>query len=150
MSEDRDPLPGPEEDTTVQEVLEGAHLLTSISDAAAILGDVEAVAAITEPLDGIFSVALMALAGWRALQTPHRTLAYQGYTYGLLRACAGMADPTPNRGWPDPADVDNDYTDFDRAVAKAKADAQDTKLCNQILLAMAKFGPQKVLCFFAD
>ena len=100
---------------------------------------------VVEPLDGILTVVSMALNVWRALETPHRTLAYQGYSYGLLRACAGMSDPQPNSGWPDPADVENDHSDFNNAVAKAKTDAQNAKLRNQILLAMAKFGPGTVL-----
>jgi hypothetical protein len=138
---------GPDEDkaTRVHDVLEGIELLTNVTEAAAILADVEAVLVVVEPLDGVLAVVGMILGTWRALETPHRTLAYQGYSYGLLRACAGMDDPQPNSGWPDPGDVENDYSDFNNAVAKAKTDAQDAKLRNQILLAMAKFGPGKVL-----
>jgi hypothetical protein len=138
---------GPDEDTAtrVHNVLEGVEGLTTLADASAILADIEAVEVIAEPLDGVLSVVGMILGTWEALQTPHRTLAYQGYSYGLLRCCAGMPDPTPNSGWPDPADVENDYSDFNSAVAKAKQDAQNTKLRNQLLLAMAKFGPGQVL-----
>ncbi|MBV9509769.1 MAG: hypothetical protein JO303_05760 [Caulobacteraceae bacterium] len=137
----------PDEDTAtrVHNVLEGVEGLTSVTDAAAILADVEAVEVVAEPLDGVLAVVGMMLGVWEALETPHRTLAYQGYSYGLLRRCAGMSDPTPNPGWPDPADIENDYSDFNSALAKAKSDAQDTKLRNQILLAMAKFGAQEVL-----
>jgi hypothetical protein len=147
MSDAPDTKSGPDEDTATRarNVLEGVEGLTSVSEAAAIIADVEAIEVIAEPLDGILAVVGMALGVWEALQTPHRTLAYQGYAYGLLRSCAGMADPTRNLGWPDPADVQNDYSDFDQAVVKAKTDAQNTKLRNQILLAMAKFGPQLVL-----
>lgn len=146
VADDTTAVSGPDDRAkTAQEVLDGIHGLTSVADAAAILADCEAIGVIAEPLDGILAVAVMILGVWRALETPHRTLAYQGYAYGLLRACAGMTDPTPNKGWPDPGDVDNDYSDFDKAVAKAKTDAQDTKLCNRILLAMAKFGEGKVL-----
>lgn len=145
--DDTTDVTGPDEDTTtrVHNVLEGVEGLTTVTEAAAILADVEAVLTVVEPLDGVLAVVSMILGVWEALETPHRTLAYQGYSYGLLRACAGMSDPKPNPGWPDPSDVDNDYSDFNEAVAKAKKDAQNTKLRNQILLAMAKFGPGKVL-----
>jgi hypothetical protein len=147
MADDTATVSGPDQDTAarVHDVLEGVEALTTITEAAAILADVEAVAVVVEPLDGVIAVVGMALGVWHALQTPHRTLAYQGYSYGLLRACAGMSDPQPNSGWPDPADVENDYSDFNNALAKAKTDAQDTKLRNQILLAMVKFGPGTVL-----
>lgn len=147
MADDTADVTGPDEDTAtrVDNVLKGVEALNTIAEATAILADVEAVLAVVEPLDGVLAAVGMILGTWRTLETPHRTLAYQGYSYGLLRACAGMDDPQPNPGWPDPADVENDYSDFNNAVAKAKSDAQNTKLRNQILLAMAKFGPGQVL-----
>jgi len=147
MADDTATVTGPDEDTAtrVHNVLEGVEGLSTVTEAAAILSDCESVLTVVDPLDGVLAVVGMALGVWHALQTPHRTLAYQGYSYGLLRACASMDDPKPNSGWPDPNDVENDYSDFNDAVAKAKTDAQNTKLRNQILLAMAKFGAGKVL-----
>jgi hypothetical protein len=147
LSDTATTIPGPDEDaaTRVHNILEGAEALTTLADAASILAAVETVEVVAEPLDGVLSVVGMVLGVWEALETPHRTLAYQGYAYGLLRSCAGMPDPTPNPGWPDPADVENDYSDFNNAVTKAKQDAQNTQLRNQLLLAMAKFGAPQVL-----
>ena len=82
---------------------------------------------------------------WHALETPKRTLSYQGYSYGLVRACVGLPDPTPNPGWPDPGDVNNDYSSFNDAIAKAKSDLGNVKFKNRFLLEIAKNGPAAVL-----
>ncbi len=49
-----------------------------------------------------------------------------------------IRDGRPRRTWRTTTPINN-------AVAKAKQDAQSTQLSNQILLAMAKFGPPQVL-----
>lgn len=140
-------VPGPDEDWTevAHKILTGGEALSTVGEAAGILAHVEAVEAIATPVGGVLAVLSSVLMVWRALETPHRTITYQGYAYGLLRAAASMDDPVPNRGWPNPEDVDDDYSRFGEAVAKAKSDLDDTALRNRILLAMAKFGEQKVL-----
>ena len=139
--------PSAPKDTTerVHEILEGTEALSTVAEAAAILADAEAVEAAISPIGDVLSIVGMGFMVWHALETPKRTLSYQGYSYGLVRACVGLPDPTPNPGWPDPGDVNNDYSNFDDAVAKAKSDLGNIKFKNRFLLEIAKNGPAAVL-----
>ena len=113
----------------IHEILEGAEGIGTLTEAIAIVSYAEvnpALAAAGEVLEvaasGVNGVlaAVGALILWiYSADFPFRTIRYQGYSYGLVRACSGMESPVPNPGWPDPRDIDNDYSNFYEAVEKA-------------------------------
>jgi hypothetical protein len=97
LQPDAGPVPTPDGGTeaTVTDVLEGGHKISSIAQAVGILGRVEAVEAVAEPLDGVLAVAVMAWEVWKALESAYATA---GHSYGLMYGALDMDGPAYPEG----------------------------------------------------
>ena len=84
----------------VEAVLHGGHALTSLVDAASILGRAEVVAVVAEPLDGLLAVVVMGYEVWQALESANRAYITAGHCYGLMYGALDLEGPNyPSGGW---------------------------------------------------
>lgn len=140
--------PGPGTAEYAEEVLHGAHALSSVAEAVTIVADVEGVAAVAaESVDGLLTVAVLAFEGWKAFDSGFRAYATAGHCYGLLYGPLGLDGPAyPAGGW----SLDSDDTiaekqeRFAEGVNQARAElangADGIALRNRILLRTAHLG----------
>jgi hypothetical protein len=143
-----DPGPIIDDGTTaeeaVTEVLHGAHKLSSLAEAVGIVGRIEVLEAVAEPVDGVLAVAVMAFEVWKALESANRAYATAGHCYGLMYGALDMDGPNyPAGGF----SLDSEETiavkqaKFAEGVNQARTElangADGVKLRNTILLRTA-------------
>jgi hypothetical protein len=142
--------PGPvieDQEDIVTGVLHGTHALTSLADAVSIVGRIEVVEAIAEPLDGLLAVVVMGYEVWQALEAANRAYVTAGHCYGLMYGALNMEGPNyPSGGW----SLDSEETinikkaKFADGVNEARRELADgangVLLRNKILLRTANLG----------
>jgi hypothetical protein len=128
----------------VTDVLHGAHVLSSLADAVGMLGDVEVLEVVAEPIDGVLTVAVMAFEVWKALEAANRAYVTAGYGYGLMYGALDLDGPAYPAG---AYSLDSEETiaikkeKFAEGVGQARAELADgangVLLRNKILLRTA-------------
>jgi hypothetical protein len=128
----------------VTDVLHGAHTLSSLAEAAGMLGHAEVLELVGESADGVIAVAVMTFEVWKALEAANRAYATAGYCYGLMYGALDLEGPDYPAGT---YSLDNDETiaikkeKFAEGVSQARtelaAGADGVLLRNKILLRTA-------------
>jgi|tagenome__1003787_1003787.scaffolds.fasta_scaffold20813781_2 hypothetical protein len=147
LNADPGPVIDPESDDTVAEILHGGHKLSSLAEAVGILGRIEVVEAVAEPIDGLLAVAVMSYEVWKALEAANRAYASAGHCYGLMYGALDLAGPDyPSGSW----SLDSEETiaikkgKFADGVNEARTELADgangVLLRNKILLRTAHLG----------
>lgn len=80
---------------TVDDIMNGAHVLSTAAELAEIFGKVpEALGAWVEPIGGIITVIDMIINVIKALETEERGAGYRGTAYGTVYGALGMGTPS--------------------------------------------------------
>jgi hypothetical protein len=78
---------------TEKDIETGAHVISTLLEAAAIIGHAETVLAFVEPLNAVTMPVAMAIGVWRALEASVRAYSTMGYCYGLMYGALDTGKP---------------------------------------------------------
>ncbi|MDN7177206.1 hypothetical protein M0D69_04110 [Caballeronia sp. SEWSISQ10-4 2] len=102
----------------------GAHFISTLLEAAAIVADAETMLVFVEPINAVAMPVAMAIEVWRALEASVRAYSTMAYCYGLMYGALDMGKPKyPEGAYSlDSAETIRDkQAAFEDGIAKASA-----------------------------
>jgi hypothetical protein len=134
---------GPAAGITVDDIINGAHALTTAADVAEIFGKIpETLGVWVEPIDGVILIIDMVFNVIKALGTQERGAGYRGTAYGTVYGALGMGVPSATCSGSD-SGADQDQLNqkaFDEGASEAYGKMNDTVSMNRVLVRVAMDG----------
>jgi len=125
---------------SVDDILDGIHVIGDLTEAAAILAESESVLAVIEPFNALVTPIVMIYHVLKDMDANVSAAGRMGYSYGLMYRALDMGQPTHDFHGPDSLDpeatIQRKTTAFNEGAAEA-AESLTTAVRNRVLLRIA-------------